>query len=113
MTREIESFTSKKTRKEILDLWLTYRGSGVTVAGEVLKPIETKEYEHWYERGALIRIKDSKYGKILIQGLPAKMSESPPKLKWVCRDVGEDNTKVYLDFLGYDEKSYEISKIEV
>ena len=101
MTREIEKFTATKTREEILNLWLSYQGPGVTVAGEVLKPIETKDYDHWYERGALMKL-SSDYGELLIQGLPAKMTETPPKLKWVCRQVGQDNPKVYLDFLGYD-----------
>jgi hypothetical protein len=29
------------------------------------------------------------------------MSETPPRIKWVCRQVGADNEYVYLDLLGY------------
>jgi len=88
MTREIEKFTKNYTRDEILKIWLDYKGSGVTVAGEVLRPKETLDFEHWYERKALVRFSDKDYGEFLVQGLCAKMSETPPRLKWLCRPVG-------------------------
>ena len=112
MTREIEKFTMQKTREELLQLWLSYKGEGVTVAGEVLKPIETAKHEHWYERKALMKFGDKDYGKLLIQGLPAKMSESPPRLKWVCRAIGADNGKVYWEMLGIDKEKLEELKMK-
>ena len=104
MTREIEKFTMQHTREEILKLWLSFKGEGVTVAGEVLKPIETIKFNHWYERGALLRFRDRDYGEILIQGTPAKMSETPPRVKWVCRAIGADNLYVYSKLLNIDVK---------
>lgn len=104
MTREIEKFTKKYTREEILKIWLDYRGPGVTVAGEVLKPLESMKLNHWYERKALVKIKDRDYGDLLVQGLIAKMSATPPVLKWVCRPVGADNSLIYRELLGYDEE---------
>ncbi len=112
MTREIEKFTKRYTREEILNIWLSYKGPGVTVAGEVLRPDETAKFDHWYERGALVKFKDKDYGEVLIQGLPAKMSETPPRLKWVCRPVGADNILVYKELLGYDQKYLEELKKE-
>ena len=112
MTREVEKFTMQKTREEILDLWLSYKGEGVTVAGEVLKPIETAKHKHWYERKALVKFKDKDYGELLVQGIPAKMSESPPRLKWLCRPVGADNEKVYWEMLGIDREKLEKLKKE-
>ncbi len=107
MTREIEKFTMQHTRDEILKLWLSYKGEGVTVAGEVLKPIETMKFNHWYERMALVRFRDRDYGEVLVQGVAAKMSETPPRLKWVCRPVGADNSYIYSKLLDMDEKELE------
>lgn len=100
MTREVEKFLKNYTREEIVKIWLSYDGPGVTVAGEVLKPKETLGIGHWYERGALLKFKDKDYGEVLVQGLPAKMSETPPRLKWLCRPVGADNEFIYLSLLG-------------
>jgi len=102
MTREIEKFTKQKTRDEIAKLWLDYKGAGVTVAGEVLEPDEVMKINHWYERGALICLTDKDFGKFTMQGISAKMSESAPAIKWICRQVGEDNGFIYSKFLGYD-----------
>ena len=112
MTREIEKFTMRHTREEILNLWLSYEGEGVTVAGEVLKPIETLQFNHWFERGALLHFKDRDYGDLLIQGTPAKMSETPPRIKWACRPTGADNSYIYSKLLDIDEKELEVMKKE-
>ncbi len=102
MTREIEKFTMKHTRKELLELWLSYKGEGVTVAGEVLKPIETMEFNHWYERAALIKLRGG--GKdLVVQGVCQKMSGTPPRVKWFNRKVGEDNSLIYRKLLGLDD----------
>jgi CoA:oxalate CoA-transferase len=98
---EIEKFTLQKTRDELVALWLAYKGPGVTVAGEVLKPDETIKLPHWYERKALVKVQEHPWGELMIQGTPVKMSETPPRIKWVCRQVGADNEYVYLDLLGY------------
>ena len=98
---EIEKFTLDRTREELVALWLAYKGPGVTVAGEILKPEETIKLPHWYERKALLKINEKPWGELLVQGTPVKMSETPPRIKWVCRPVGADNEFVYLDLLGY------------
>jgi CoA:oxalate CoA-transferase len=105
---EIEKFTMQKTREELVALWLAYRGPGVTVAGEILKPDETIKLPHWYERKALVKIKENPWGELLVQGTPVKMSETPPRIKWVCRRVGADNEFVYLDVLGYGKTKLDV-----
>ncbi len=100
IVREIEKFTMERTREELVAIWNAYRGPGVTVCGEVLTPMETSRLSHWYERGALLRVTDPTYGELLLPGLPAKMSETPPRLKWVCRPAGADTEFVLLDLLG-------------
>ncbi len=103
MTTEIEKFTKRYTREEIVKKWLEYDGPGVTVAGEILKPVETLKFEHWKERGGIIEFEDKDYGRLMVQGTVAKMSETPSKVKWLCRPVGADNSLIYRLFLGYDD----------
>jgi crotonobetainyl-CoA:carnitine CoA-transferase CaiB-like acyl-CoA transferase len=98
--REIEKFTLGHTRDELVAMWLAYKGPGVTVAGEILKPDETIKLEHWYERRSLVKVREEPWGELLLQGAPVKMTETPPRLKWVCREIGADNELVYLDLLG-------------
>ena len=107
ITREIEKFTLQYTREELLQMWLAYRGPGVTVCGEILKPIETVEHEHWFSRGGLMKFRDRDYGELLVQGVAAKMTESPPRIKWMCRPVGADNERIYREMLGLDRKDLE------
>ncbi len=112
MTEEVEKFTRKYTREEVVKIWLEYDGPGVTVAGEVLRPKETLRFDHWFKRKALVKLKDRDYGELMIQGLCAKMSETPPRLKWVCRPPGADNALVYSLLLGYHEEYLEQLKRE-
>ena len=112
MTREIEKFTKQYTREEIQKIWMDYSGPGVTVAGEILKPDETMEISHWYERKALVKTKDKDYGDVLLQGVVAKMDKTPPALKWICRPVGADNVLVYKKLLGFGEADLENLKKE-
>jgi len=102
--REIEEFTMARTREELVRIWLSYKGPGVTVAGEILKPDETIKLSHWYERQSLVKVKEEPWGELLLQSTPVKMTETPPRLKWVCREVGADNELVYLDLLGFAGK---------
>lgn len=98
--REIEKFTLEHTRDELVAMWLAYKGPGVTVAGEILKPDETIKLDHWYERRSLVKVREEPWGELLLQGPPVKMTETPPRLKWACREIGADNELVYLDLLG-------------
>jgi crotonobetainyl-CoA:carnitine CoA-transferase CaiB-like acyl-CoA transferase len=105
--QEIEKFTLEHTRDELVAMWLAYKGPGVTVAGEILKPDETIKLEHWYERRSLLKIHEAPWGDLLLQGAPAKMTETPPRIKWVCREIGADNELVYLDLLGMPKSRLE------
>jgi CoA:oxalate CoA-transferase len=108
--REIEKFTMARTRDELVQIWLSYKGPGVTVAGEILKPDETVELSHWYERKSLVKMSEEPWGELLLQSTPVKMTETPPRLKWICRKVGADNELVYLDLLGFPKKKLDSLK---
>jgi len=102
---EIEKFTRIKTRDELVSIFNLYKGGpGVAVVGEVVTPFETMKFDHWYERDILKKVESEKYGDLIIQWLPAKMTETPPRIKWIGGEIGEDNAFVYLDILGIDRK---------
>lgn len=99
--REIEKWTVGLTASEILERTMAYRGKGVVVTGKVNTPGETLREKHWWERGVFQMFEDGAYGELLVQAPPWKMTETPPRLKWLCRPVGADNPYVYLKYLGY------------
>ncbi|MFQ5854829.1 MAG: CaiB/BaiF CoA transferase family protein [Anaerolineae bacterium] len=102
---ELEKWAANYTAQEILDqaqdYMLNQRGPGVVAAGPVQSPAEVMAEENWWERGVFGIVEDPVYGRLALQMPFWKMTETPPRLKWVCRPVGADNEHVYLKYLGY------------
>jgi crotonobetainyl-CoA:carnitine CoA-transferase CaiB-like acyl-CoA transferase len=102
--RELEAWSSELTSQEVLDRVMDYmlnkRGPGTVATARVNRPADTLEEAHWWERGIFQRVEDARYGSLLLQAPPWKMSRTPPRLKWVCRPVGADNAAVYTRYLG-------------
>ena len=89
---------------------VTSRKSGraaAVVTGKVLSPSEAIEQQDWWERGLFRTIDDPCYGELTLQGPVWNMSETPPRLKWVCRPAGADNQFVYLKYLGLGRSELE------
>jgi crotonobetainyl-CoA:carnitine CoA-transferase CaiB-like acyl-CoA transferase len=97
---ELEAWTRRFTAQEILELVQRDPGTAPVVTGRVNTPLETFQEENWWVRGALQRVEDPIYGEMVIQGPLWKMSEAPPRIKWLCRPVGRDNERIYLQYLG-------------
>ncbi|NOZ06293.1 MAG: CoA transferase [Chloroflexi bacterium] len=101
----VEAWSQNYTADEILgmvhDYVLNKRGPGIVATGRVNSPTQTLNEEHWWKRGAFEKVDDPVYGELTMQGTPWKMTETPPRTKWVCRPVGADNEFVYLNYLGY------------
>ena len=76
-------------------------GPGTVATGRVNRPSETLAEDHWWQRGAFRRVEDPTYGTLLVQMPPWKMSRTPPRVKWLCRTVGQDNEQIYMRYLGY------------
>lgn len=74
--------------------------SAAVVTGKVTMPQETLKEQNWWDRGSFRTIKDPTYGDLTLQGPIWKMSETPPRLKWICRPIGADNEFIYLKYLG-------------
>jgi len=102
---ELEKWAVNFTAQEILDQAQDYilnkRGPGVVAAGPVQRPAEVIAEGNWWERGIFHEVEDPVYGWLVLQMPVWKMSETPPRLKWVCRPVGADNEHVYLKYLGF------------
>lgn len=97
---EMEKWSVNYTAEEILERVLLYQGEGVVGMGRSNLPSETLAESHWWERGMFQIVDDPVYGKLLIQGQPVKMTETPPRIKWACRPVGADNDFIYGKYLG-------------
>lgn len=100
LQEEIERWSSTLTAQEILERVQAYPGPGIVATAKANLPSEVLAERHWWERGAFQLVEDPVYGRLLLQGQPVKMSETPPRLKWACRPVGADNEFVYLRELG-------------
>ncbi len=110
IVEEIERFTLGRTRAELVDMWRSAGKKNGVAVSEVLTPAEASEPDHWRERQALVQVEEAPWGKFLMQGIPVKMSETPPRIKWVCRKVGADNESVYGELLGLDREAMDILK---
>jgi crotonobetainyl-CoA:carnitine CoA-transferase CaiB-like acyl-CoA transferase len=97
---ELEAWSSQFTAQEILAKEQADPHGAPVVTGRVNTPLETFHEENWWARGALQRLSDPLYGEVVVQAPPWKMSETPPRLKWLCRPIGHDNERIYLRYLG-------------
>ncbi|MFQ5859478.1 MAG: CaiB/BaiF CoA transferase family protein, partial [Anaerolineae bacterium] len=91
----VETWSQNYTSDEILGMVQDYvvnkRGPGIVATGRVNNPGQTLDEDHWWQRGAFERVEDPIYGELVVQGMPWKMTETPPRTKWLCRPVGADN----------------------
>jgi crotonobetainyl-CoA:carnitine CoA-transferase CaiB-like acyl-CoA transferase len=75
--------------------------AAAVVTGKVTRPPDTLKEQNWWDRGSFRTIKDPVYGELTVQGPLWKMSDTPPRLKWLCRPIGADNEFIYLKYLGF------------
>ena len=102
---EIEKFTRHYTADEILRIVTAYSKrpdrKGTVVTGHIEAPGEVLEREHWEVRKTFFKAHDPHYGEVLVQNSSFKgMSETPGRIKWVCRPIGADNEFIYGKYLG-------------
>ena len=61
---------------------------------------EVAEDPHFKYRGHVDEFDDRLYGKVLYGTSPLLEDKTPPRLKWIGRPLGYDNTEIYLKLLG-------------
>jgi crotonobetainyl-CoA:carnitine CoA-transferase CaiB-like acyl-CoA transferase len=104
----IEAETVKYSSDELVRKALGYsiksarskwRGGGVPIIMKVPKPSETMINPHWNIRKSFQEFDDKKLGKFTIPANFIKMSESPPRVKWISCDIGMDNDYIRKKYL--------------
>jgi CoA:oxalate CoA-transferase len=104
----IEAETVKYTSDELIGKALTYsikaarskwRGGGVPIIMKVPTPSEAMQNPHWKIRKSFQEFEDKKLGKFIIPANFIKMSESPPRVKWISCGIGQDNDYIRKKYL--------------
>ena len=105
---EIEKGTIKYTSEELSKKALAYtakvakskwRGGGFPVVMKVQTPSSAMKEKHWEIRKSFQEIDDKTLGKFIIPANFAKMTETPPRLKWVSYEIGKDNEYIRKKYL--------------
>jgi crotonobetainyl-CoA:carnitine CoA-transferase CaiB-like acyl-CoA transferase len=61
--------------------------------------------------GSIVSVEDPDLGSVKMQNVMFRMSETPGRIQWAGRRLGEDNHSVYVDELGMsDERLTELSE---
>ncbi len=106
--REIEKETMKHNADELTMKALGYalkaakskwRGGGVPIVMRVMTPEMARRQKQWEVRKSFKEVSDETLGDFVITSGFVKMTESPPKVKWVTCDIGKDNTYVADKYL--------------
>ncbi|MBP7341218.1 MAG: CoA transferase [Smithellaceae bacterium] len=104
----IEEKTVLYTADELVKMALNYsrksarskwRGGGVPIVMKLMTPEEAMSNKQWEVRKAFQEVEDEKLGKFIISANFVKMSESPPRVKWVSSEIGRDNDYVREKYL--------------
>jgi len=86
LVKKALSYCIKSARKKI--------GGGFPIIVKTMSPSEVLKEKHWKIRNALLEIEHPIHGKFIIPNFPAKMSETPPRIKWIKYGLGEDNEQI-------------------
>jgi CoA:oxalate CoA-transferase len=69
----------------------------------VIKISELASHPHMRGRGTIRAIDDPKLGEVLLPGMPLRFSDFPHNPPLATAALGEHNTAVLRDVLGYDD----------
>jgi crotonobetainyl-CoA:carnitine CoA-transferase CaiB-like acyl-CoA transferase len=106
--KAIEEKTVLYTADELVNKALRYsakaarskwRGGGVPIVMKVNTPPMTLDNRQFAIRKIFQEVEDGTLGKFLINTGFVKMSESPPRVKWVSCDIGKDNNDMRKRYL--------------
>lgn len=104
----IEAETVKYTSDELVNKALQYsiksarskwRGGGVPIIMKVQNPSTTMQNPHWAKRNSFKDFDEPGIGKVKLPVNFIKMSESPPRVKWVRCNIGQDDEYVRQKYL--------------
>jgi crotonobetainyl-CoA:carnitine CoA-transferase CaiB-like acyl-CoA transferase len=104
----IEEVTIKHTADDLVKMALNYskksarskwRGGGVPIIMKVMTPEKAMGNKQWQIRKTFQEVEDNALGKYTISSNFVKMSESPPRVKWVSCEIGKDNDYISDKYL--------------
>lgn len=105
----VGDWIQRRTREEVLD---AFTEAGAAVAA-VYNAQDLVEDPHVRETEMLVEVDDEDLGPLLQHNVMWRMSESPGRIRFTGRGLGQDTAAV-LEELGYDEKEVvRLKKIEV
>lgn len=102
----IKKFTFKELARKMIE-WKEKGEKGTAIYAKILTPLEVLQEEYWWDKAVFRRYMDRRYGELVVVNSPWRFSETPPKLKWLCKKAGEDNRHVYHTLLGFGEEDLE------
>jgi len=97
----------KRTRQQLVSSTLNYsasaahdklRSKGFPIIVETRTPDEVLKEKHWKVRNSIIEVDTPQYGKFMVPNSIPKMSESPPRIKWIKCGLGEDNDLIFKKY---------------
>jgi len=106
--KEIEERTMQYTSDELVKKALEYarkaarskwRGGGVPIIMKVMTPDKAMENKQWEIRKSFKEVESETSGKFVVTSGFVKMSESPPRVKWVSWEIGKDDEYVKSKYL--------------
>lgn len=99
----IGDWTRTLTTRQVLDLMDKH---GVP-AGQIYRAPEMLEDPHFSARNAIVTIDHPHFGKLRMQNIAPKLSETPGTIRAASPALGQHNEEVYLQLLGIDRERYE------
>lgn len=113
MYREIEKWTGTRTYDQIYSAVMDYNrniGEGIVAPGRISSAMEAMDTENFWVRRVFEKLEDPHYHRVTLANQPWKMTETPPRVKWICRPVGADNEYIYNLKLGWGPHQLEEMK---
>ena len=99
----IGRWTASQTTHEILELM---DRQGVP-AGQIYRAPEMLEDPHFIARDAIVTVDHPQFGKLRMQNVAPRLSETPGGIRAPSPALGQHNDAIYLELLGMPRERYE------
>ena len=99
----ISDWTRGLTTRQVLDLMARH---GVP-AGQIYRAPEMIEDPHFRAREAIVTIDHPHFGKLRMQNVAPRLSETPGSVRAASPGLGQHNDEVYLGMLGMARERYD------
>jgi formyl-CoA transferase len=99
----IARWSARHTTREVLELM---DRQGVP-AGQIYRAPEMLEDPHFVARHAIVSVAHPDFGRIRMQNVAPRLSETPGGIRAPSPALGQHNEEIYLEFLGMSRERYE------